>query len=168
MHDQLEVINNYYFDLLLAAAQSKTQTSIYSPPFYSSGTGYKMCLRLHLNGDGYAEQTHMSLFFLLMRGEYDAILKFPFCFKVAFCLYDLTDKQDHIIGMFRPDVRSSNSQRPRSDMNIVGGLPNFAPVTIFQQENNSYVCDNTMFIKAIVDFSNSDEATLSSLFRLRL
>ncbi|CAF5079271.1 unnamed protein product, partial [Rotaria sp. Silwood1] len=35
-------------------AQSERQTSIYSPPFYSSPNGYKMRARLYLNGDGNA------------------------------------------------------------------------------------------------------------------
>ncbi|CAF0926718.1 unnamed protein product [Rotaria sordida] len=48
-------------------AQSERQTSIYSPPFYSSPIGYKMRARLYLNGDGNARRTHLSLFFVLMR-----------------------------------------------------------------------------------------------------
>ncbi|CAF4695149.1 unnamed protein product, partial [Rotaria socialis] len=88
-------------------AQSERQTSIYSPPFYSSPTGYKMRARLYLNGDRNAQGTHMSLFFVLMRGPNDAILKFPFNYKVTFCLYDQTPQQRHIIDSFRPDIRSN-------------------------------------------------------------
>ncbi|CAF4939818.1 unnamed protein product, partial [Rotaria sp. Silwood1] len=51
----------------LIDAESERQTSIYSPPFYSSPTGYKMRARLYLNGDGNARRIHMSLFFVLMR-----------------------------------------------------------------------------------------------------
>ncbi|CAF4286818.1 unnamed protein product, partial [Rotaria sordida] len=104
-------------------AQSERQTSIYSPPFYSSATGYKMRARLYLNGDGNARRTHMSLFFVLMRGPNDAILKFPFNYKVTFCLYDQTPQQRHIIDSFRPDIKSNSFQRPRSEMNIARGIP---------------------------------------------
>ena len=51
-----------------------------------------MCLRLYLNSDGNAHETHVSLFFVLMSGEYDAILKFPFEYKLIFCLFDQTKK----------------------------------------------------------------------------
>ena len=37
-------------------------TSLYSPPFFSSHTGYRMCLRAYLNGDGMGEKTHLALF----------------------------------------------------------------------------------------------------------
>jgi len=89
-----------------------------------------------------------------MRGEYDAILKFPFYFKVIFCLYDQTDEKNHIIDAFQPDEKSNSFQRPRSDMNIASGIPKFAPVTMFQQENNPYIRDNTMFIKVMIDFGD--------------
>ncbi|CAF4822901.1 unnamed protein product [Rotaria sp. Silwood1] len=138
----------------IADAQCERQVSIYSPIFYSSPNGYKMRLRLYLAGDGNARRTHMSLFFVLMRGEYDAILEFPFKFKVTFCLIDQTSQQRHIIDSFRPDVKSNSFQRPRSDMNIASGIPKFVPLTTIQQDNNLYVRDDTMFIKAMVDFDN--------------
>lgn len=50
--------------------------------FYSSKYGYKMCLRLYLNGDGTGRGTHLSLFFVVMRGKCDALLKWPFSQKV--------------------------------------------------------------------------------------
>ncbi|CAF4141665.1 unnamed protein product [Rotaria sordida] len=141
-------------------AQSERQTSIYSPPFYSSATGYKMRARLYLNGDGNARRTHMSLFFVLMRGPNDAILKFPFNYKVAFCVYDQTPQQRHIIDFFQPDIKSNSFQRPRSEMNIASGIPKFFPLTMIQQEGNPYVRDDTMFIKVMVDFGDMPKTLL--------
>ncbi|CAF1004075.1 unnamed protein product [Rotaria sordida] len=141
-------------------AQSERQTSIYSPPFYSSPNGYKMRVRLYLNGDGNARHTHMSLFFVLMRGLNDPILKFPFNYKVIFCLYDQTSQQKHIIDSFRPDIKSSSFQRPRSNMNIASGIPKFFPLEMIQQEGNPYVQDDTMFIKIMVDFGDIHKTLL--------
>ncbi|CAF2674022.1 unnamed protein product [Rotaria sp. Silwood2] len=145
----------------IAAAQCEQQVSIYSPVFYSSPNGYKMRLRLYLAGDGNARRTHMSLFFVLMRGEHDALLEFPFSFKVIFCLLDQTFQQRHIIDSFRPDVKSNSFQRPRSDMNLASGIPKFVPLTMIQQDNNPYVRDDTMFIKALIDFGNIPKPLVS-------
>lgn len=41
-----------------------------------------MCLRLYLAGDGAGKGSHLSLFLVLMRGDYDAILDWPFTRKV--------------------------------------------------------------------------------------
>ena len=40
--------------------------SLYSPPFYTSPAGYKVCARLYPNGDGIGKGTHLSLFFVVM------------------------------------------------------------------------------------------------------
>ncbi|CAF1106165.1 unnamed protein product [Rotaria sordida] len=141
-------------------AQSERQTSIYSPPFYSSPSGYKMRARLYLNGDGNARRTHMSLFFVLMRSLNDPILKFPFNYKVTFCLYDQTSQQRHVIDSFRPDIKSNSFQRPRSDMNIASGIPKFFPLKVIQQEGNPYVRDDAMFIKIMVDFGDIHKTLL--------
>ena len=50
--------------------------------FYTAKYGYKLCLRLYLNGDGTGKRTHLSLFIVIMRGEYDALLPWPFRNKV--------------------------------------------------------------------------------------
>ena len=117
-----------------------------------------MRARLYLNGDGNARNSHMSLFFVLLRGRYDAILKFPFSFKVTFCLFDQTAQQRHIVDSFRPDIKSSSFQRPRSEMNIASGIPKFTPLSTIQMSNSPYVRDDTMFIKIMVDsVDRSDE-----------
>ncbi|CAF1182718.1 unnamed protein product [Didymodactylos carnosus] len=138
----------------MADAQSERQTSIYSTPFYSSPTGYKMRLRLYLQGDGNARRTNMSLFFLLMRGRYDAILKWPFNFKVTFCLFDQSGQQRHIIDSFRPDIKSNSFHRPCSEMNIASGIPKFIPLQMILQDNNNYIKDDIMYIKCQIDFND--------------
>ena len=50
-------------------AISGVKTVLYSPPFYSDQHGYKMCAKLYLNGEGAGKGTHLSLFFVLMKGE---------------------------------------------------------------------------------------------------
>jgi hypothetical protein len=102
----------------------------------------------------------MSLFFVLMRGPNDAILKFPFNYKVTFCLYDQTPQVRHIIDSFRPDIKSNSFQRPRSEMNIASGIPKFFPLAMIPQEGNPYARDDTMFIKVMVDFGDMPKTLL--------
>ena len=52
--------------------------SLYSAPFYTSRHGYKMCLRLYMDGDWGGKGSHLSFFLTLMKGEYDALLPWPF------------------------------------------------------------------------------------------
>ena len=129
-------------------AISGNQTSIYSPCFYTSRHGYKMCARLYLHGDGMGKGTHLSLFFVVMRGEYDMLLRWPFRQKVTMMLLD-QDNVEHVIDAFRPDPTSSSFQRPRRETNIASGCPMFCPLS--ELNNHAYVRDDTMFLKIIVD-----------------
>ncbi|XP_065899560.1 TNF receptor-associated factor 3-like isoform X2 [Dysidea avara] len=126
-------------------------TSIYSPPFYTGRNGYKICIRAYLNGDGTGEGTHLSIFFVLMRGEYDPLLQWPFEHKVSLILVD-QDQKKHLVQTFKPNKQSSSFQRPKADMNVASGCPEFAKLSIL--DNPSYVKDDVMFIKAVVDTSN--------------
>jgi hypothetical protein len=135
----------------MANAQSERVPSICSPVFYSSRTGYKMRVRLYLCGDGNARRTHISVFFLLMKGEFDAILPWPFNYKVTFCLFNQLDSKAHVVDTFRPDTKSSSFQRPKTESNIASGIPKFFPLPLIQQDSNPYVLEDTMFFRIIVD-----------------
>ena len=129
-------------------AVSGKQESFYSPCFLTSRYGFKMCARIHLNGDGMGRGTHISVFFVVMPGQYDAILHWPFKQKVTFMLLD-QDNVEHVIDAFRPDPNSSSFQRPRRETNIANGCPMFCSLT--ELNNHAYVRDDTMFLKIIVD-----------------
>ena len=135
-------------------------TSLYSPPFYTGKNGYKMCIRAYLNGDGLGYKTHLSLFFVLMKGEFDSLLKWPFEYNVSLILVDQS-KRKHIVQTFKPlldestvtnDVvmlNSSSLRRPVLDMNIASGCPKFAELAVLEDQN--YVKGDTLYIKCIVD-----------------
>ena len=132
-------------------AVSGQQVSFYSPCFYTSRYGYKMCARIYLNGDGMGRGAHISVFFVVMRGQYDALLRWPFRQKVTFMLMD-QDNVEHVIDAFRPDPNSSSFQRPRRETNIASGCPMFCSLS--ELNNHAYIRDDTLFLKIIVDTSD--------------
>lgn len=134
-------------------AQSGRQPSVYSPPFYTHQNGYKMCGRIYLNGDGMGRNTHVSLFFVIMRGEYDALLRWPFRQKVTFILIDQSqgENRENIIDAFRPDPNSNSFKRPTSEMNIASGIPLFCALSKLKSTDHEYLKEDCLFIKIIVD-----------------
>nr|XP_019807611.1 TNF receptor-associated factor 3 isoform X8 [Tursiops truncatus]XP_030739172.1 TNF receptor-associated factor 3 isoform X8 [Globicephala melas] len=133
------------------AVMGKT-LSLYSQPFYTGYFGYKMCARVYLNGDGMGKGTHLSLFFVIMRGEYDALLPWPFKQKVTLMLMDQGSSRRHLGDAFKPDPNSSSFKKPTGEMNIASGCPVFVAQTVL--ENGTYIKDDTIFIKVIVDTSD--------------
>ena len=124
------------------------EVSVVSPSFSTSRYGYKMCARVYLNGDGMGRGTHISVYFVIMRGHYDALLRWPFRQRVTFMLLD-QDDVEHVIDSIRPDPNSSSFQRPRRETNIASGCPMFC--SLAELNNHAYVRDDTMFVKIIVD-----------------
>ena len=129
-------------------------TSMDSPPFYSkpNGRGYKMCLRLYMLGDGIGKGTHMSLFFVVMKGEFDNILQWPFTHKVTFKLINQCGGGCDVVESICPNPFSSSFQKPKSDMNVASGCPRFVSIKELLQEG--FIVDDTIFIEVEVDTSN--------------
>ena len=68
----------------------------HSPPFYTSPSGYKLCIHVHANGHGDCENSHVSVFSVLMKGDYDDYLTWPFTGTVTMQLLNqLEDKNHH-------------------------------------------------------------------------
>ena len=125
---------------------------LYSIPFYTSQHGYKMCARVYLNGDGLGKETHLSFFFVIMRGPSDALLVWPFKQKVTLTLINQAGKK-HITNSFRPDPHSSSFQRPgRKEMNIASGCPMF--IRVEHLLNGGFIKEDCIFLRIVVDTSD--------------
>lgn len=129
-------------------ARDARYTSIFSLPFYTSKYGYKMCLRLYPLGDGMGKNTHLSLFFVVMKSEYDSLLQWPFINKVTLTLINQTGGPD-VTDTFKPDPKSSSFQRPKTEMNVASGCPRFVPLDDLHR--NGFIKEDTIFIKVKVE-----------------
>ena len=132
------------------AIERKT-VSLYSPPFYTSAHGYKVGIRLYLNGDGIGKGTHISLFFFVIRSEHDNLLNWPFKQSVRFTLIHQKKASLSITEAFVPDPSSQSFAKPESDMNIASGFPQFARQSVLQDEG--FTQDNLIFVKCQVNLN---------------
>ena len=114
-----------------------------------------MCLRLFLFGDGHGRSSHLSVFFVLLKGDYDALLPWPFKQRVTIKLLDQEFKED-ISHSFAPDTQYKCFDRPQKGHNIGIGYPMFAPLSYLDTQTYGYIKDDTMFIKVIVDTTGLD------------
>ena len=64
-------------------------------------------------------------------------------------LLDQSPERRHLSDTFRPDPTSSSFKKPSSDMNIASGCPLFVAHSVIN--NSTYVLDNTIYIRIIVD-----------------
>ncbi|CAB4019408.1 TNF receptor-associated factor 2 isoform X1 [Paramuricea clavata] len=129
-------------------AINEVKTALCSPPFYSSQFGFKMCAILYMNGNGIGKGSHFSLFFAVMKGDYEALQTWPFEKTITMMLLD-QGNGDHMIDAFHSDPQSASFQRPTSYMNIASGSPLFMP--FHKLNDHQYIKDDVMYIKIIVD-----------------
>ena len=130
--------------------EAKGQTRLYSSDFYTDRYGYRMCARLNLKDDGAGNNTHLSLFLVLQRGEYDVLLDWPFKQKVTFILFDQSELKENIVDAFKPDPNSSSFKRPEMNTELMG-LPEFCSLECLNSTNHQFIKDDTMFIKVVVN-----------------
>ncbi|KAG8141756.1 hypothetical protein E2320_006445 [Naja naja] len=124
-----------------------------SPAFYTSRYGYKLCMRIHLNGEGKGRGTHISLFVMLLKGDYDSLLPWPFTHKITFMLLS-QDHGDHLVTSLQPDPTSASFQRPETDLNEASGFARFLPLAKLQSSKYTYLKEGTLFLKCIVETSS--------------
>ncbi|XP_039183049.1 TNF receptor-associated factor 1 [Crotalus tigris] len=124
-----------------------------SPAFYTSRYGYKLCMRIYLNGEGRGRGTHVSLFIVLLKGDYDALLPWPFTHKITFMLLS-QDHGDHLVTSLHPDPTSASFQRPAADTNEASGFARFVPLAKLQSPKYTYLKEGTLFLKAVSHTEN--------------
>ncbi|XP_078128375.1 TNF receptor-associated factor 5 isoform X2 [Sander vitreus] len=122
-----------------------------SVPFQTGRCGYKMASKVYLNGDGEGRGTHLSLYVVLMPGDFDALLPWPFRQTVSLSVLDQSGAANHRSLSFRPDPASKSFQRPAAESvsNVAVGFSCFIPLN----ELAAYVKDDTLFVKVKVDMA---------------
>nr|XP_020514021.1 TNF receptor-associated factor 5-like [Labrus bergylta]XP_020514022.1 TNF receptor-associated factor 5-like [Labrus bergylta]XP_020514023.1 TNF receptor-associated factor 5-like [Labrus bergylta]XP_020514024.1 TNF receptor-associated factor 5-like [Labrus bergylta] len=131
-----------------------------SSPFHTGRCGYKMAAKAYLNGDGEGRGTHLSLYVVLMPGDFDALLPWPFKQNVSLSILDQSGAGNHRTLSFRPDLMSKSFQRPDADSfsNVASGLSCFIPLDQLENpQNASYVDDDTLFVKVKVDMAGLEQ-----------
>ena len=146
MHDVWKITQ---FSQKLTDAQLGKYPYIFSLPFYTGPYGYKMCLQLFILGDGIGKNTHMSLFFVIMKGDCDDTVQWPFTSKVTFKLINQTGGRD-VINIFQADPGPMNAslQKPKEAMNVASGCPLF--VAHSELNTDGFIVDDTICINCCV------------------
>ncbi|KAK2918471.1 TNF receptor-associated factor 5 [Channa argus] len=140
-----------------AKGQSPCLTSV---PFHTGRCGYKMALKAYLNGDGDGRGTHLSLYVVLLPGDFDALLVWPFKQTVSLSVLDQSGAGYHQSLNFRPDPSSKSFQQPAADSvsNVAVGFSRFIPLNKLETpQNAAYVKDDTLFVKVKVDMAGLDQ-----------
>ena len=121
---------------------SRSNKYLFSPPFYTGRQGYKMCMRAYFNGNG---TTHLSLCFVLMKSDYDAVLVWPFGHPVTCMLYR-GPSATYNCRTFKPSPSCASFQKPECERNEPYLIDGFQSIAV----PGAYIVEDSMYIKIIV------------------
>lgn len=145
-------------------AKTGKEMRVESDSFYIGPQGYKMKMAMYPNGTKEARNAHISLYIALMKGKYDAILPWPFRYKVTLTIIDqkpdLMTRQD-FVKSFVPEPDWKSMQRPTGEENERRGFGRF-----FSHEKlgaGSYVVNDTLFVKFEVSPGDLDKTNYTDL-----
>ncbi len=121
-----------------------------SPSFYTSPE-YCITIRVDINGNGEGEGSHMSVFAVVEKGEYDAELKWPFVGKFTFELLNQLEDKNHYSGAIR--------FTPEQNINVGDnwGCRKYIPhskLSIDFIHNTQYLKDDTLYFRISVKVSD--------------
>ncbi len=140
------------FSSILRQARAGGKSVYDSDPFYTDRTGangYKLKVKFYPNGDGSGKNTHLSVYIFVMKGEYDAILPWPFKKKVELTLIDQQEnpaKRENVTLHFIPDNKPECFARPTQEQSSTGyGFPKF--ITHEKLHSRRYLVDDTLFLQ---------------------
>ena len=139
-------------DFRMTQARSGKVVALHSAPCYTKQYEYKYCTRLYLQGDGMGRSTHVSLFFVVMKSEYDQLLTWPMQKRITFELINHVNNAESVIESFVSNPRSSSFQRPTNNMNLASGCPMFIALENFL--SGGFIVDNCVYIKTTVQEIN--------------
>ena len=95
------------------------------------------------------KRTHVSLFFVVMKSEYDSLLPWPFKKRIGLRLINQQNRSSDILEYFDSDVNSSSFRQPVRDMNVSSGCPRFVKQEDLLQ--GGFVKDDILYIEITVD-----------------
>ncbi|XP_015777923.1 PREDICTED: TNF receptor-associated factor 6-like isoform X19 [Acropora digitifera] len=134
-------------------AISGIATALHGPAFYTSLYGYKLCLRINLNGVDSGVGRYIALFVHMMQGDYDSILEWPFTGRITLAILDQsegTEFRQHISETLIAKPSLLAFQRPTAPRNYKGyGYVEFAPIEHICDPQ--YIKNNTMLARIQID-----------------
>ena len=134
--------------------EARRSPDVESEPFFSGTNGYKLKVLMEPSGDlsRSGKNGYVSLYLVIMRGKYDAILPWPFRRTVTFRLIDQQENPDYREDVVKElDLSDEDSDallRPRTEENSGYGFPKF--ICHDKIRRRRYIVNDTAFLEVQV------------------
>jgi len=129
----------------MSEAQKGKVRELYTPPLFTSLHGYKFSAKVMLPGDRttmYQGVSYLGVYIVVMQGDYDEILHFPFPYPIEITLRNFTNRAA-ITHTLYPDPQKPHFDKPIKNMNPAIGFARFCPIE--KLKNEGFVKNDTIY-----------------------
>ncbi|XP_022803409.1 TNF receptor-associated factor 5-like [Stylophora pistillata] len=126
-------------------------TAVFTCPMKTDRYGYKLGLRMYLNGVGNGRGRSVAIFLHMRMGKYDNFeVRWPFTQRITLSIIDQSGAERHLSRILQAKPNMVAFQKPTQMISRTGcGFVNFAPIE--EVFSDPYVKDDTLFLK--IEFS---------------
>ena len=138
---------------ILSQAREKRSTVLESSPFYSANHGYKLKMYVYPNGDVTNKHNYLSVFLVIMEGEYDSLLPWPFHQKITFILVDQpggSDEKKNIVMELTNDPTLSSYAKPVAGKVVKPSIGFARFVTHKNLKTRRYIVNDSLLLQVEV------------------
>ena len=139
----------FRFKLINFKTYKSESEEFFSPSFYTSRCGYKMCIEVYANGNGSGKGTHVSVFACILKGENDNFLTWPFTCTVTFELLNQLEDRNHYKKIARFSNEDITKRVDCDELAVAGGIPKFISHSELI-ENSPYLRNDTLVFRISV------------------
>ncbi|EDV19899.1 uncharacterized protein TRIADDRAFT_32844 [Trichoplax adhaerens] len=137
------------FNACLSDARCNLRDSMYSEAFSTGNPGYKLCVRVNLDGVDDRSRNYLSVYVHLMQGEYDNAMKWPFNRRIKISVLDrnpVRGERRNITDILSPQPNITALQRPKEWKSPQGyGFAKF--VSISRLSSRYYLAGDILAIR---------------------
>ena len=138
---------------ILSQAREKRSTVLESSLFYSANHGYELKLYVYPNGDITNKNNWLSVFLVIMEGEYDALLPWPFHQRITFILVDQqegSDEKKNIVMELTTDPTLSSCAKPAAGKVVKPSIGFARFVTHKNLKTRGYIVNDSLLLQVEV------------------
>ncbi|CAF4644880.1 unnamed protein product, partial [Rotaria sp. Silwood2] len=143
--------NTYTYKFNLHSLINNGQT-VQSEPVHTSQSGYKLALIYGVFLDEKSQKRYLSISFIILPGEFDAILSWPFRFPITISILNLKETKKNINHSIPWNFQTVAFNKLINNTNVPFQISQFCLVDTLLDNTNTYVQDGLIFVKIHIDF----------------
>ena len=159
--------NSVLYQLVDFEKIKSTGGADYCPPFYTSPSGYKMCISVYPNGVADHKGTYVSVYAHLMQGDNDDRLPWPFTGSITIKLLNQLENRNHhsISITFTPYCSASQRVVDKKQPKLNNGYGSAQFISHAKLEydlynNCQYLMDDCLYFRITVSAKTSTKPWL--------